>query len=480
MQKIIRIVFRSASVLALIVFTIYMVRAFDSRHLPDLGPEYRINFDNEFQARDESVTEWSDYLAIEVTLEQELDTKIDPDGRAGRLLDRYATQSVTNPDRFDGNWNLSYELKSASPQGVAVMLHGLSDSPYSMLHTAQAAVGAGYNVVVPRLPGHGFAVSGLLDAGWDDWAAVTRIAIRRAEELRQADQPLLLVGYSNGGLLALEYAMLCNDDEALPCPDNIVLLSPALAVSPVAIVANLHSAVSWLPYFEKFRWLSVLPEIDPFKYTSFPKRAAWEIRKASKRVNQLLHNKQYVDRLPPILTFQSVVDNTVSSGAVVSNLYERLPANGSELVVYDVNRNDTLVHLMRSIPGDPIEFFSDAAPLNYSLTVLRNANANGLDITIANMPAGSEAFAYRESRLDWPLGVYSLSHIAIPFPTIDPLYGDGSGNAAGDVGLVLGAIAPRGELGVLSLSPAFFLRTRHNPFFGFQVSHTADWLQVTH
>ena len=471
---------RSAGVLALIGFTIFMVRAFDSRHQPDLGPEYRIDFDNEFQARDESVTEWSDYLAIEVALERELDTKIDPDGRAGRLLDRYATQSVTNPDRFDGNWNLSYELKSTSPRGVAVMLHGLTDSPYSMLNTAQAAVGAGYNVVVPRLPGHGFAVSGLLDAGWDDWAAVTRIAIRRAEELRQTDQPLLLVGYSNGGLLALEYAILCDDDEALPCPDNIVLLSPALAVSPAAIVANLHAAVSWLPYFEKFKWLSVLPEIDPFKYTSFPKRAAWEIRKASRRVNQLLRNKRYVDRLPPILTFQSVVDNTVSSGAVVSNLYERLSANGSELVIYDVNRNNTLVHLMRSIPGDPVEFFSTAAPLNYNLTILRNANANGLDITIARMPAGSEAFAYHESRLDWPLGVYSLSHIAIPFPAIDPLYGDGSSSGDGDVGLVLGAIAPRGELGVLSLSPAYFLRTRHNPFFGFQVSHTAEWLQGSH
>jgi len=60
------------------------------------------------------------------------------------------------------------------------------------------------------------------------------------------------------------------------------------------------------------------------------------------------------------------------------------------------------------------------------------------------------------------------------------LYGDGSSSGDGDVGLVLGAIAPRGELGVLSLSPAYFLRTRHNPFFGFQVSHTAEWLQGSH
>ena len=44
----------------------------------------------------------------------------------------------------------------------------------------------------------------------------------------------------------------------------LVLLSPAIAVSPLAIVTNLHSLISWMPYFEKFKWQSILPEVDPF------------------------------------------------------------------------------------------------------------------------------------------------------------------------------------------------------------------------
>ena len=42
--------------------------------------------------------------------------------------------------------------------------------------------------------------------------------------------------------------------------------------------------------------------------------------------------------MPPILTFQSVVDFTVSTPAVISALYALLPANGSELVLFDLNR----------------------------------------------------------------------------------------------------------------------------------------------
>lgn len=42
--------------------------------------------------------------------------------------------------------------------------------------------------------------------------------------------------------------------------------------------------------------------------------------------------------LPPILTFQSVMDSTVSTRAVVESLYRYLPDNGSELVVFDINQ----------------------------------------------------------------------------------------------------------------------------------------------
>jgi hypothetical protein len=46
-----------------------------------------------------------------------------------------------------------------------------------------------------------------------------------------------------------------------------------------------------------------------------------------------------LEGLPPVLTFQSVIDFTVSTPAIVRRLYASLPDNGgSELVLFDVNR----------------------------------------------------------------------------------------------------------------------------------------------
>lgn len=476
MQTLTKILMRAAATIVAIVLVVYVVRAFDARRFPDLGNEYRIHFDSEFDASDEADTDWNTYLRIEDELAEELDRKIDDEHRPDSLLDRYSESSLTNPNKFDGDWNRSYELTAASATGVAVMLHGLTDSPYSMLPTAQSAVGSGYSVIVPRMPGHGFAVGGIIQTRWEDFVAAMRVAMRRAVEIREPGQPLLIVGYSNGGLLAIDYALRCHDDDEMPCPDRIILLSPAIAVTPAAVITNMHSAISWIPYFEKFQWLSVLPEIDPFKFTSFPKRAAWEIYQFAKRTSALLDDPNRTKLLPPILTFQSLVDNTVSSDAVVSLLYSKLPENGSELVVYDVNRNNTIVHLMKKMPDDPIDFFEMSGPLKYKVTILRNSSPQSLTISATSMAAGDQSFVDNETNLEWPLGIYSLSHIAIPFPSIDPLYGDGTSAGASKAGIVLGSIAPRGELGVLSLSSDYFLRTRYNPFFPFQAQYSNEWL----
>lgn len=464
-------------VFAVLLLTIYFVRAYDSRNMPPLGPEYRIKFEHEFDASQEEDVDWAAYLEIENKLADELEVEIDSDTRPDSLVDRYSADSLTFPDSYGSNWNRSYEISASSPRGVAVLLHGLSDSPYSMRSAAQALADADYSVVAPRMPGHGFAVGGLLESQWEDWTAAVRIAVRHAVSLQGGDQKLLLVGYSNGGLMAVDYALNCGGEvEDLPCPDGLVLMSPSIGVSSLAAVANIHSVISWIPYFEKSKWQTILPEIDPFKFTSFPMRAAWEIYRLARHTNKQLSQEDKAAELPPILTFQSVVDNTITASAIVTNLYARLPANGSELVVYDVNRNSTLLHLMKNVPGDPAALFESVAPLKFGVTILRNRHRNGPEIDSFTLAAGRQEPLIRETELAWPLGIYSLSHIAIPFRTSDPVYGDGSGLSEGDRRVVFGALAPRGERGVLRLSPAYFLRTRYNPFFGFQEKHLIEWL----
>ncbi len=476
MSLIVKIVKWLASMLAVLLLTIYFVRAYDSRNMPALGPEYRIEFEHEFEASQETEIDWSAYLEIENKLAIELEENIDSDTRSDSPVDRFSADSQTFPGNYPRNWNRSYEMSMPAPRGVAVLLHGLSDSPYTMRSTAETLVNADYSVVIPRMPGHGFAVGGLVQTRWEDWVAVVRIAVRHAVKLQGGDQQLLLVGYSIGGLLAVDYALYCDDIADLPCPDGLVLMSPAIAVTSLAAASNLHAVITWMPYFEKSKWQTILPEIDPFKFTSFPMQAAWEIYKLSGRTQKQLSKADKVARLPPILTFQSVVDNTVSARAIVTDLYDKLPANGSELVVYDVNRKSTYLHLMKNMPFDPAVYFESVAPLKFGVTVLRNRHRHGREVESFTLAAGELKPTVESTEYAWPSGVFSLSHIAVPFPTDDQVYGDGSSQSDDDPRIVFGALAPRGEQGVLRLSPAYFLRTRYNPFFEFQETYLLEWL----
>ena len=94
------------------------------------------------------------------------------------------------------------------------------------------------------------------------------------------------------------------------------------------------------------------------------------------------------------------------------------------------------------------------------------------------MSIGETSATTESTSLAWPAGIYSLSHIAIPFRPDDLVYGDGSNNAPDGTDLKLGALSPRGEAGVLMLTSDYFLRTRHNPFYAFQAKTLTEWIET--
>ena len=80
--------------------------------------------------------------------------------------------------------------------------------------------------------------------------------------------------------------------------------------------------------------------------------------------------------------------------------------------------------------------------------------------------------------LSYPLDVFSLSHVALPFPTTDSLYGlnpDGSE----DFGINLGAMASRGERGALILSLDSLLRVTSNPFFPYLIQRIEEGITAS-
>jgi alpha-beta hydrolase superfamily lysophospholipase len=221
------------------------------------------------------------------------------------------------------------------------------------------------------------------------------------------------------------------------------------------------------PAFAKAAWLGIVPEFNPFKYNSFPVNAARQSSLLTRELQRQIAGAVASGRLaelPPVLTFQSVVDSTVSTRAVVSELYAHLPANGSELVLFDLNRNSKFGPLLRERSETVVTTLLPDAPRRFTATVVTNADADSERMVAHVTRAGATAEDVRPLGLAYPPDVFSLSHIALPFPVGDALYGlqpDGTD----DFGVNLGALAVRGERGTLLVSFDLLGRVSSNPFY---------------
>ncbi|MEZ5582125.1 MAG: alpha/beta fold hydrolase [Candidatus Competibacteraceae bacterium] len=377
------------------------------------------------------------------------------------------------------NWNRSFELSVDSPRAGVLMLHGLSDSPYSLHSLAERLHQAGAWVVGLRLPGHGTTPSGLVEVRWQDMAAAVRLAMRHLQ--RQAGgQPLTIVGYSNGGALAVHYALDALADSGLPSVSRLVLLSPEIGVSPAAALAVWQARIGHLLGLEKLAWNAILPEYDPFKYGSFAVNAgdlAYRITSAMQTRLITMANNNDLERFPPVLAFQSVVDATVSAPALVGNLFARLPENGHELVLFDINRVAGMGPMLRNDPRTGINRLLDYPDLTFAVSLLTNANEHTRRVVVRQKKTGSVELTELQTELSWPPDVYSLSHVALPFAPDDPLYG--GEQAAASPGIQLGRLALRGERGVLWIGAGDMLRMRWNPFYPYLEQRLLDFIGLS-
>ncbi len=479
-----RLAKRVALLLAVSVVTLLGVRTFDAQRGPDLEPwhTYRPHDSNADQIAN---LDWAGYEKAEDALfeevRNEVTQKLDPDQRVP--VNRYFEGSPVYPGRFSPDWNRSYVLEpDAAPKGAVVLLHGLTDAPYSLRHIARRYRELGYVAVAIRLPGHGTVPGSLADVEWEDWSAATRLAVREARRRTAPSAPLHLVGYSTGGALALQYALDAIEDAKLARPDRIVLLSPMIGITRFARFAGLLGLPAFFPAFAKAAWLSVLPEFNPFKYNSFPVNAALQSSLLARSLQEQLARAARDDRLsevPPILTFQSVVDFTVSTRAVVSELYAQLPSNGSELVLFDINRNAKLGLLLASSADAALEELLPEAPHRFRSVIVANASPASSDVVANITESGATTEETRALGLVYPSDLFSLSHVAVPFPTSDGVYGT-EPDPSEDFGINFGAMAARGERGTLIVSLDFVSRTASNPFFPYLLERIESGIGVVH
>ena len=469
----------AVGLLVLAVLGLLAIRAYDAQRGPPLS-RWHTYTPHDLTAKQIKKIEWAEYVKAENALFDEVRAKVteklEPEERIP--ANRYFEGSPIYPGRFATDWNRSYILEpegtpaggmpaGGMPAGAVVLLHGLTDSPYSLRHIARRYRAHGWVSVAIRLPAHGTVPAGLTDVEWEDWAEATRLAVREARRRIGPSKPLHLVGFSNGGALAMKYALDALGDKSLTRADRIVLISPMIGITAFARFAGIFGWPAVFPAFANAAWLSVTPEFNPFKYNSFPINGARQSSLLTRVLQEQIASYARDNRLgelPPILTFQSVVDFTVSTRAVISALYGNLPANGSELVLFDLNRNAMVSPLLRANVEGALDRLVPAPPRRYRTTIITNASPGTGEVVERVVEAGATTERSRMLGLTYPREVYSLSHVAIPFPVSDALYGMDPGTDE-DFGVNLGTMTTRGEVGVLILPLDSLVRMASNPFF---------------
>lgn len=425
--------------------------------------------------------DWNAYMAAENAAFAEVRAEVmDKLPREDQVPgNRYYEASPLNAAHFAQDWNRSFVLEpKGQPAGAVVLLHGLTDSPYSLRHIAELYRDHGFVAVAMRMPGHGTVPAGLTNIDWKDWSEATRLAVREARRRVPAPLPLHVVGYSNGGALAMNYALDALDDESLARPDRLVLITPMIGVTALSRFAGVLGWPAVFPAFEKAAWLGITPEFNPFKYNSFPVNGARQSSLLTRDLQAHIEREASAGRLArlaPILTFQSVVDATVSTRAIVTSLYERLPANGSELVLFDMNRSAKFGPLLNDASDPQPARLLAPAPRSFRATWITNDDTGSLQVVERATEAGAVAEKVRPLGLAFPREVYSLSHVALPFPVTDGLYGlqpDGRE----DFGISLGALAVRGENRALAVSSDFLTRLLSNPFYPYMADRIEEGL----
>jgi alpha-beta hydrolase superfamily lysophospholipase len=471
----------AALILLALLTTSWLTRGYLARDLPPLRPWHFPRLDAEFRARDfaDGIT-YGDYQAIEGRLVEQIKVRISdqlqPHERTAS--NRYDPTSPAHPDVWSQNWNLSFELPHPNPTGAVVLLHGASDSPYSLRALAQRFAAAGLHVIVPRLPGNGTLPGELINVRSEDWTAITNMAVGRARALA-GGRPIFIGGYSTGAALALQYSLRAVRDQTQPV-DGLFLFSPAIGISGFAALARWDVLLSRIPFFQKFAWMNIWPEYDPFKYASFPKQAGHLVHKISESnkalVEQLKGTPGWSD-FPPTITFQSIVDETVNVEAVL-NFHANLDPGGHQLILFDVNRSSTVAPFLEDDGQAILERLAQGLLNANDVTVVANRET-GSNRVVASRRCNPVTRCLAEQHLeqDWPANVYSLSHIALPFPPQDPLYGANNPDPAPN-DYNLGQLAPKGERSVLVIPAEDLNRLRYNPFFDYMATRAIAFCPV--
>jgi carboxylesterase len=212
---------------------------------------------------------------------------------------------------------LPAEYRPEGADRAVLVLHGYTGSPLDMRYLAERLAGAGFAVFLPRLPGAGTEMDDLSRTNRRDWRRRTYDAWL---DLRAEFDDISVVGYSMGGLLALDLA-------AEMRPGALALLAPA--------VETVAGIIPYTPLLVPFA--RIIPQVgtewDPEAAENDDVRAhglRYWVRRDLLSLAQFARLQAEVRRkLPrveaPVYVVSSDDDGTADSERSLKTLEERLP-----------------------------------------------------------------------------------------------------------------------------------------------------------
>ena len=145
-----------------------------------------------------------------------------------------------------------------TPRGIAILIHGLSDTAFAMRDLANSLSRLCFESRVLLLPGHGTRPADLMVVDHKDWQAHVEAVVAQAR--RESDR-VVLAGFSLGAALALAVAA-----ESPERVDAVIGLSPAYRLRSNFLARQARWVAAFRP------WLDIGPREDFARYGALPTR----------------------------------------------------------------------------------------------------------------------------------------------------------------------------------------------------------------
>lgn len=460
------------TIIITMVLTLYLYKGFESRGMADLKKYHK-------EGLETSLYNYVNYISIHEYLEadkkylKEVYNKFSETEK--ETYSKYNSKSISYPETKEGNLNSSFQLiPENNKKGAVLLIHGLSDSPYTQRDIAEIFYKKGYYVLCLRMPGHGTTPYDLIRYNAEDWYENVKFGIEKIEEemKKVKDAEFIISGYSLGGTLSLRYILEALNNDKMKMPDKVIWFSPANGINKYIKYANIHKPISWIEHFEKLAWYEVEPEYDRYKTRSFPRTTGVEIAKIIENNNKIINKltEENLNKLPPIYMFQTIVDGTLENDEVFKVFSKIEKKEKSKLFIFDVNKEYEMFFYENKYEKN-IEKFILHYNIQSELNFITNNSTKFSDDVYEEkyiLKDGSIKNIERNKIKDeWKEGEFSVSHLGMTISPENIYYGRNS---------LLGNKNIKGERNLHVFAREDYTRIRYNPFFDYMKQNIEEIL----